>query len=110
MPISAPNSSSLPHWQHQAVENRFSAVVKAAASGAAQVVTVQGVPAAVVLSPQAYERLLALGGPEKVLAPQARGESVKSLSQALCCPELGDAETLLFSRNRLASPARELSL
>lgn len=98
MRISAINNSGLPQWQHQAAENRFTAVVKAAASGSAQIVTVNGVPAAVVLSPQAYERLVAVS---------IQGQS---LSQALCCPELDDAESMLFSRNRLANPARELDL
>lgn len=98
MQISAINSSRLPQWQLQEAKNRFSAVVKAAASGSAQVVTVHGVPAAIVLSPQAYERLMAVAPPSQ------------SLSQALCLPELDDAETALFSRNRTASAARELNL
>lgn len=95
---SALNSASLPQWQLQEAKNRFSAVVKAAASGSAQVVTVHGVPAAIVLSPQAYERLMAVEPPGQ------------SLSQALCLPELDEAETALFSRNRTASAVRELTL
>jgi antitoxin Phd len=90
--------ASLPQWQLQEAKNRFSAVVKAAASGSAQVVTVHGVPAAVVLSPEAYERLVAVKAP------------AKSLSQALCCPELGEGDEALFARNRSANPARELAL
>lgn len=90
--------SGLPQWQLQEAKNRFSAVVKAAASGSAQIVTVHGVPAAVVLSPQAYERLVAVAAPDQ------------SLSQALCCPELDDADEALFARNRTANPARELGL
>ena len=88
----------LPQWQLQEAKNRFSAVVKAAASGLAQVVTVHGVPAAVVLSPQAYERLVAVAPPSQ------------SLSQALCCPELDDTDAALFARDRTANPARELGL
>jgi len=90
--------SGLPQWQLQEAKNRFSAVVKAAAGGSAQVVTVHGVPAAVVLSPQAYERLVAVAAPDQ------------SLSQALCCPELDDADEALFARNRAVNPARELGL
>lgn len=108
MEISAVNGASLPQWQHQEATNRFSAVVKAAASGAAQMVTVQGVPAAVVLSPQAYERLLAKGQHE--ILPQTPGMPVQSLSQALCCLELDDAESVLFSRNRVANSSRGLDL
>jgi prevent-host-death family protein len=89
---------ALPQWQLQEAKNRFSAVVKAASSGSAQVVTVHGVPAAVVLSPEAYERLVAVAAPEQ------------SLSEALCCPELDDADEALFTRNRAANPARELAL
>ena len=90
--------SGLPQWQLQEAKNRFSAMVKAAAGGSAQVVTVHGVPAAVVLSPQAYERLVTVATPGQ------------SLSQALCCPELDDADEALFARNRVANPARELGL
>ena len=88
----------LPQWQLQEAKNRFSAVVKAAASGPAQVVTVHGVPAAVVMSPEAYERLVAVAAP------------AQSLSQALRCPELDAADDALFERNRAANPARELNL
>ncbi|MDW5444406.1 type II toxin-antitoxin system Phd/YefM family antitoxin [Polaromonas sp. SM01] len=90
--------TGLPQWQLQEAKNRFSAVVKAAASGSAQVVTVHGVPAAVVLSPQAYERLVAVAAPGQ------------SLSQALSCPELDAADETLFVRNRTANPAREIGL
>lgn len=90
--------TQLPQWQLQEAKNRFSAVVKAAASGPAQVVTVHGVPAAVVLSPEAYERLVAVSEP------------LQSLSQALRCPELDAAEEALFERKRASNPARELSL
>lgn len=90
--------TQLPQWQLQEAKNRFSAVVKAAASGPAQVVTVHGVPAAVVMSPEAYERLVAVAAP------------AQSLSQALCCPELDAAGDALFERNRATNPARELAL
>jgi hypothetical protein len=62
------------------------------------VVTVHGVPAAVILSPQAYERLLAVEMPGQ------------SLSQALCLPELDEDEAMLFRRDRTSTPARELDL
>ena len=90
--------TQLPQWQLQEAKNRFSAVVKAAASGPAQVVTVHGVPAAVVMSPEAYERLVAVAAP------------AQSLSQALRCPELDDGDEALFERNRAANSARELVL
>ena len=98
MQTSAINSSRLPQWQLQEAKNRFSAVVKAAATGSAQVVTVHGVPAAVVLSPQAYEQLLAIEVPGQ------------SLSQALCLPELDEVESRVFGRDRAINPARELDL
>lgn len=91
-------NTQLPQWQLQEAKNRFSAVVKAAATGPAQVVTVHGVPAAVVMSPEAYERLVAVAAP------------AQSLSQALCCPELDASDDALFERNRVPNPARELSL
>jgi antitoxin Phd len=83
--------SALPRWQLQDAKNRFSALVKAAAGGTAQVVTVHGAPAAVVLSAQAYERLLA--------AATASGVQKQSLSQALSCPELDLADEALFVRS-----------
>lgn len=90
--------TSLPQWQLQEAKNRFSAVVKAAASGPAQVVTVHGVPAAVVMSPEAYERLVSVKAP------------AQSLSQALRCPQLDVTDEALFARNRSVNPARELAL
>ena len=89
---------SLPQWQLQEAKNRFSAVVKAAANGTAQVVTVHGVPAAVVMSPAAYARLVTVKAP------------AQTLSQALCCPELDEDDEALFTRNRSVNPARELAL
>ena len=102
MPVSssviAKDSTSLPQWQLQEAKNRFSAMVKAAAIGSAQVVTVHGVPAAVVMSPEAYERLVTVKAP------------AQTLSQALCCPELEEDDEALFTRNRSVNPARELTL
>ena len=89
--------SALPRWQLQDAKNRFSALVKAAAGGTAQVVTVHGVPAAVVLSAQAYERLLA--------AAAASAVKKQSLSQALSCPELDLADEALFARSRATEPS-----
>jgi antitoxin Phd len=86
--------SALPRWQLQDAKNRFSALVKAAAGGTAQVVTVHGAPTAVVLSAQAYERLLA--------AATASSVQKQSLSQALSCPELDLADEALFVRNQAA--------
>ena len=45
--------------------------------------------------------------PARLMAVEPPGQS---LSQALCLPELDEAETALFSRNRTASAARELTL
>ena len=87
----------MPRWQLQDAKNRFSALVKAAAGGTAQVVTVHGVPAAVVLSAQAYERLLA--------AAKASAVKKQSLSQALSCPELDLADEALFARSRATEPS-----
>jgi antitoxin Phd len=87
--------SVLPRWQLQDAKNRFSALVKAAAGGTAQVVTVHGQPAAVVLSAPAYERLLA--------AATASSVQKQSLSQALSCPELDLADEALFARSHAAA-------
>lgn len=91
-------SESLPSWQLQEAKNRFSAVVKAAAEGPAQLVTVHGVPAAVVMSPQAYERLCVASAP------------ADSLSKALFSPVLDDSDMALFERDRSSNPARDLAL
>ena len=99
MPLSTTlnlEQSALPRWQLQDAKNLFSALVKAAAGGTAQVVTVHGVPAAVVLSAQAYERLLA--------AATASAVKKQSLSQALSCPELDLADEALFARSRASEP------
>jgi antitoxin Phd len=47
-------------WTLQDAKNRFSAVVEAARRGQPQLVTKRGVPAAVVLAAEEYERLKAL--------------------------------------------------
>jgi antitoxin Phd len=102
MPLSTTlklEQSALPRWQLQDAKNRFSALVKAAAGGVAQVVTVHGQPAAVVLSAHAYERLLA--------AATASAVQKQSLSQALRCPELDLADEALFARSRAAEALRE---
>jgi prevent-host-death family protein len=44
-------------WQLQDAKNRLSEVVRRAAQEGPQVVTVHGKPAAIVLSPAAYEQL-----------------------------------------------------
>lgn len=44
-------------WQLQEAKNNFSRLIKLAAAGAAQVVTVHGKPAAVIVSAQAYAKL-----------------------------------------------------
>lgn len=92
-------SQNLPQWQLQEAKNRFSAVVKAAASSA-QLVTVHGQAAAVVLSPQDYERLIQC---------QAHAQP---LSERLACPVLDDDEQVLalFRRDHSHNPARDLPL
>ncbi len=44
-------------WQLQEAKNNFSRLIKLAASGAAQIVTVHGKPAAVVVSAAEYQKL-----------------------------------------------------
>lgn len=61
-------------WQLQEAKGHFSQLVKEAAAGEAQVVTVHGKPAAVVVSVEAYDRLTRRKG---------------SLSAALLQPDLG---------------------
>lgn len=96
-PASAPLvAEPLPQWQLQEAKNRFSAVVKAA-QDQAQVVTVHGQAAAVVLSPKRYAALL-------------QGQaSHESLSQALACALLDDEEAEVFARDTCANAARELN-
>jgi prevent-host-death family protein len=48
---------STPSWQLQDAKNNFSRLIKLASGGAAQVVTVHGKPAAVIVSAIEYEKL-----------------------------------------------------
>ena len=70
-------------WQLQQAKGNFSQLVKRAASGDAQTVTVHGKPAAVVVSAAEYARLTTRRG---------------KLSSALLQPELG-AEDLDIERS-----------
>jgi prevent-host-death family protein len=91
-------SERLPEWQLQQAKNRLSSVVKAAAQGQPQMVTVHGQAAAVVLSPQQYVALL------EAQLPPGR------LSEELACPVLTDEELGGFERDRSSNPHRELAL
>ena len=71
-------------WQLQQAKGNFSQLIKRAAGGDAQVVTVHGKPAAVVVSAEEYARLT-----------RRRGK----LSSALLRPDLA-AEDLDISRSR----------
>ena len=71
-------------WQLQEAKSNFSQLIKRAAGGDAQVVTVHGKPTAVVVSAEEYARLT-----------HRRGK----LSTALLRPDLA-AEDLDFSRSR----------
>ena len=71
-------------WQLQEAKGNFSQLIKRAASGDAQVVTVHGKPTAVVISAEEYARLT-----------RRRGK----LSSALLNPKLA-AEDLDISRSR----------
>lgn len=71
-------------WQLQEAKGNFSQLVKRAAGGDAQVVTVHGKPTAVVVSAEAYARLTRHKG---------------KLSAALLNPELG-IEDLDLARSR----------
>ncbi len=79
-------------WQLQEAKGRFSQLVKEAASGEAQVVTVHGKPAAVVVSAETYTRLTRRKG---------------SLSAALLQPSLG-IEDLDLARSRDTGRALEI--
>jgi antitoxin Phd len=72
-------------WQLQEAKNNLSQLIKQAASGEAQVVTVHGRPTAVVVSTEEYARL-------------SRRRSGK-LSTALLRPDIA-GEDLDFSRDR----------
>ena len=97
-PINASVLPSLPiQWQIQDAKNKFSQVVKAAASGVAQWVTVHGKPTAVVVSADEYSRLQNLAQPRR------------SLSEDLLAPGLiTDDEAWVFERPRGVSRPREL--
>ena len=71
-------------WQLQEAKGNFSQLIKQAASGDAQIVTVHGKPTAVVVSVRDYARLT---------RPQSK------LSSALLRPDLA-AEDLDISRSR----------
>ena len=71
-------------WQLQEAKGNFSQLIKRAAGGDAQVVTVHGKPTAVVVSAEEYARLTRRWG---------------KLSNALLRPELA-AEDLDISRSR----------
>jgi len=71
-------------WQLQEAKGNFRQLIKWAAAGDAQMVTVHGKPAAVVISAEEYARLT-----------RRRGK----LSDALLCPDLA-AEDLDISRSR----------
>ena len=71
-------------WQLQEAKGNFSKLIKQAAGGDAQTVTVHGKPAAVVVSAEEYARLIRRKG---------------KLSTALLRPDLA-AEDLDFSRSR----------
>lgn len=79
-------------WQLQQAKGNFSQLIKRAASGDAQTVTVHGKPTAVVVSAEEYARLT-----------RRRGK----LSSALLIPELA-AEDLDISRSRDTGRAVEL--
>lgn len=84
-------------WQLQEAKNKLSAVIRAAAESGAQVVTVHGAPAAIVLSPKDYAQLVA-------------ARESRPLSQALCLAEISDEEHNAFSRDRTMQPTRDLVL
>ena len=81
-------------WQLQEAKGNFSQLVKRAASGAAQTVTVHGKPTAVVISAEEYARLT---------------RRRNKLSSALLRPDLA-AEDLDISRNRDTGEARNRDL
>ncbi len=84
-------------WQIQDAKNRFSQVVKAAADGVPQSVTVHGKPTAVVISAEAYAKLKR--------APKTR------LLDDLLAPGLTDeGDEALFARAQEVSPHREVEL
>ena len=79
-------------WQLQAAKGNFSQLIKRAANGDAQVVTVHGKPTAVVVSAEEYARLT---------------RRKNKLSSALLQPELA-IDDLAFSRS--PDTGRDLAL
>lgn len=70
-------------------------MVKAAAAGPAQLVTVHGMLAAVVILPFEFERL------RQSVSP------LGSLSEALLSPCLDEPEAAVFERDRSSNPDRD---
>ena len=67
-------------WQLQEAKNNFSRLIKLASGGAAQMVTVHGKPAAVVMSAAEYDKLTrpAAGSLSKLLLkPGLAGDDLK---------------------------------
>lgn len=59
-------------WQLQEAKNNLSQLIKQAAAGEAQVVTVHGRPTAVVVSAEDYARLTRRGGGKLSAAPGSK--------------------------------------
>lgn len=72
-------------WQLQDAKNNFSRLIKLATEGEAQVVTVHGKPAAVIVSTREYEKLTR--------------PSAGKLSKLLLCPDMA-GDDLEFPRQR----------
>lgn len=72
-------------WQLQDAKNNFSRLIKLAIDGKAQVVTVHGKPAAVIVSTREYEKLTR--------------PSAGKLSKSLLCPDIA-GEDIKFPRDR----------
>lgn len=87
-------TENLPIWPLHDAKNRFSAVVKAAAAGPAQMVTVHGVPAAVVLSLLEFKRL------------RQGVSALGNLLSALLSPCQDEPEAAAFERDRRINPHR----
>jgi prevent-host-death family protein len=80
-------------WSLQDAKNKFSAVVDAAQTGEAQVVTRRGVPAAVVVSVELFERL----------QQQEKAQAPSFIDHLLAMPRKADA---VFERSGFS--AREV--
>ena len=68
-------------WQLQEAKGNFSQLIKRAASGDAQTVTVHGKPAAVVVSAEEYARLTRRKGKlsSALLRPELAAEALRAL-------------------------------